>query len=553
MDQIPFFQPYEKLNHWAQRFPHRKALSGQKLGSRKSAEFFSLTWGEVLERVKAYGSHFRSLGLKKGDRVAIQAKNQIAWVLADWAMNSVGIVSVPIYVQSLISEVEYIVKESEVKLLLTDSIHTELSSSLNQISLEDWDIEAARCIGQEFNPDFLPRDEACTIIYTSGTTGDPKGVMHAMQGISSGVQRGIAYLRIHSGDQLLSYLPLSHIAERVLCGFLPAYSGASVAFVESAEKVVRHIPEIKPTVFLAVPRIWDLMALKLKKEIESNPMLQTRLESIPRFMRPWIFGFMVRRKLGFSRTRMFFSGAAKLNRDTAEYLKEFGIRIAELYGLTETMGLSAFNNPKRPVFGSVGKPYPGVSLRLMSDGEICLKSDHHFVGYYKKPAETAQVLREGWFHTGDIGRQDDDGNLYITDRKKDIFKTSNGKYVAPTPIEFQLKKHLGIREVMVIGENRPYCIALASVDETQTSLQELAKHLEGVNSILPAHERIKTLGFMTRPWTVDGGELTPTMKLKRQQILTNYSGIIEDVFSSSKGVLLVETNERINRAHSRVQ
>jgi len=551
MTEIPFFHPYEKLTEWARTMPNRVALRGQKLGARKSSEFFDLSWKEVLERVEAYGNYLRALGLKKGDRVALQARNQMAWALLDWAMSSVGIVSVPIYVQSLVSEVDYIMRESEAKLLLTDHPLAELPH-LKQMNLEEWDIEACKLVGQKFTPDFLDPTEVCTIIYTSGTTGEPKGVMHTMRGISSGVQRGVYYLQISKKDRLLSYLPLSHIAERVLCAFAPVYSGACVTYVESAEKIIRVLPEIKPSVFLAVPRIWDMMAAKLKKEIESNAMLQTRLESIPRFLRPLIFGFMVRRKLGFSRTRMFFSGAAKLNRETAAYLKEFGIRIAELYGLTETLGASAFSDYRRPVFGSVGKPYPGVSIKFMSDGEICLKSDHHFVGYYKKPVETSAVLKEGWFHTGDIGRQDAEGNLYITDRKKDIFKTASGKYVAPLPIETLLKKYVGIREVMVIGEDHAHCVALASVDQDHANPEELSKHLEMVNSQLPLHEKIKTLGYMTHAWSAEGGELTPTMKLKRRQILSRYSGIIEEVFSSSQRVLLVETNERNNRAHSRV-
>ncbi len=549
MHSIEYQHPYRMLQRNATEFANSPAIQGQKLGQRQSEELFGLSWAEALQRVNAYANYFRSLGLKKGDRVAIQARNQMGWALSDWAMSACGLVSVPIYVQSVAREVKYILEEAEIKLLLCEEPNPE--SPVKQIRLIDLDQEAQKYLGEQFIEDLLGPDEIATIIYTSGTTGEPKGVLHSFRNLSTAIQIGMKWLGISKSDQLLSYLPLSHIAERVLCDFLPLYSGSSVAFVESAEKVSRALPSVRPTVFLAVPRVWDMMRLKIQKELSSNAMVEARLQLIPRFLRKWILGYFIRNKLGFSRTRYFFSGAAKLSNETAQFFRDYGIQIAELYGLTETLGVSIFSNPKRPVLGSVGQPYPSVELKFLEDGELCLKAPFHFLGYYRKPDETKAVMKEGWFHTGDIGHQDQNGNIFITDRKKDIFKTANGKYVAPLPIETRLKAHPAIREVMVVGENRPHCVAIASIEEKLANVEDLMRHLENVNASLPIHEKIKTIGCVTRSWSVDAGELTPTMKLKRRQLLVRYSEEIEGLFKARRPVEFIETgNERNIRAHS---
>jgi long-chain acyl-CoA synthetase len=257
---------------------------------------------------------------------------------------------------------------------------------------------------------------------------------------------------------------------------------------------------------------------------------------------------MIKRKLGFSRTRAFYSGAAKLHHETADYMSKLGIKIAELYGLTETMGLSLYNEARAPVRGSVGRAFPGVDLRLAEDGEICLRAPYHFLGYFKKPEMTAEVLREGWFYTGDIGEKSPEGFVKITDRKKDIFKTASGKYVAPLPIETLLKAHPAIKEVMVVGENKPHCVALACVESTLAQTEELLAHLEKVNAHLAIHEKIKTIGCMTRMWSVDQGELTPTLKLKRKQILKHYGDVIEELFETRSPIQMLDDDEKRKKA-----
>lgn len=550
--EFPYIHPYERLLQNSEKLSSKKALFGQKLGVQQSEDFLALTWGEVLNRVQAYVNYFRQKGLTKGDRIALQARNQMGWVLVDWACYAGGFVSVPIYVQSLRSEVDYILSEAEVKFFVGESLLDEIA--IPQIRLADLEEEAKAFWGQEFVPDLLEPDEVSTLIYTSGTTGEPKGVMHSTRSISEVIQRGFHLLGIGQKDRMLSYLPLSHVAERVLCGFGPLYTGAEVYFVESADKVSRVLPRVKPTVFLGVPRVWDMMKVKLQKELDSNVQLQQRLEAIPGFLRNVLLGILVRKKLGFSRARAYFSGAAKLNKDTADYLSRFGIRITELYGLTETLCLSLMNDPKKPVFGTVGKPPAGVELKFLEDGEICLRARFHFLGYFKKPVETAAVLRDGWFHTGDIGRQDASGYVVITDRKKDIFKTANGKYVAPLPIENRLKSHHAIREVMVIGENRPHCVALACIEKTLVNTEELLRHLESINAELPIHEKIKVLGCVTRTWSVDEGELTPTMKLKRRRILDRYSECIEQLYENGMRIQIfdLENQEECRSAHTRI-
>jgi long-chain acyl-CoA synthetase len=290
--------------------------------------------------------------------------------------------------------------------------------------------------------------------------------------------------------------------------------------------------------FMTVPRIWDLMRFKIERELDAQAQSAV-FKYTPELLKRIFLRRIIRKKLGFEMTRYFASGAAKLNLETAEKFRSWGIQIHEGYGLTETLCISTINPPGYCRLGTVGKIYPGVSLRIASDGEVCLKAPFHFLGYYQQPELTSQVLRDGWFHTGDIGVMDEKGCLRITDRKKDLFKTTNGKYVAPLAIEIKLKGRAGIREAMVIGDGRPHCVALVSMDLAIMNEADLLRWVDEINKSLPPHEQVRTVGYVTESWTVDSGEMTPSLKLKRRIILDRYEKQIEELFENRSRVRFV--------------
>jgi long-chain acyl-CoA synthetase len=529
---MEFFNLYEALVRRAKQTPESLYLGATKLGGSSYESFHFLSWKEVLERVQNYGDFLRSRGLQRGDRVGLLGKNSIEWLLLDWAAISSGFVTVPLYLQSHPEEIQFILEESETKILFVDE---KIQGILTrQILFSEIEAESQRRHAS-FVPTPLLPDEVCSIIYTSGTSGKPKGVMHTARNFFEAVQIANHYLKLGHKDRLFSYLPLSHVAERVLIEFGSIYFGSQVFVCDRVERAIGLLPVAKPTVFFAVPRVWETLKTRVEKELRSNSLLQERIRKIPFFLRKFVLSWFIRKKLGLNATRFCISGAAKLSVETVLALKEWGICVNEAYGLTETLCVSAINPQGKPVVGSVGKIYPGVELKIESDGEICLKAPFHFKGYYKHPELTLEVLREGWFHTGDIGEVDSRGNLKVTDRKKDLFKASNGKYIAPVAIENLLKQHPSIQEVLVIGENRPHCIAMAAV-ESDADESSMFKHLEKVNSKLASHEQIRTLGLLRKSWTPNSGELTPSLKVKRGAVMELYSREIKELYETPSRV-----------------
>ncbi|MBN8555374.1 MAG: long-chain fatty acid--CoA ligase [Deltaproteobacteria bacterium] len=535
-------QPLEVISARAVSDGNKKAFAFLKLGGKEFSDFQTLTWMEVYKKTLQYGEFLRGLSqLRRGDRIAIIAKNGPEWVLADIAAMASGFVTVPLSTQATLTELQFCLSEAGVKVVFCDQKNTELDSGILQITFAELETGILGLDGN-FAPSPLAIDEMNTLIYTSGTNGQPKGVMHSMLAFSNAYQAIYRTFQIKFSDVFLSYLPLSHVAERILIEFTGIYSGATIYFVDQIEKVVHQLPKVRPTIFLAVPRVWDTMRFRIEREFAQNPILEKRLSHVPGFLRRFILSKFLKKKLGFDRARILVSGAAKLSLETIETFSRFGIQICEAYGLTETLGVTSMNIPKQLHRGSVGKACPGVFLRLMPDGEICIKSSFLFLGYYKRPQETAEALQNGWFHSGDIGKIDAGGYLIITDRKKNIFKTLHGKYVAPLPIEISFKNHPAIREILVIGESRPHCVALASVDEKNLDEKMLSTLLERINSRLAPHEQIKSLGCISSSWETSSGEMTASMKLKRRVVLEKYQQQIEDLYSSRSRVKFFTPN-----------
>jgi len=535
-----WISPAEALKGHYLRQARRPAFGYLRLAGSTFEKFQTMNWAEVWHRVQRYRRHLNNQGLKAGDRIALQGMNSVEWVILDWASLISGIVSVPLFKGSARDEVDFILKESESKILFCDEVNPSIS--IKQISFTDLELDSSKLNSDDYPEPELDPDSLATIIYTSGTQGEPKGVMHSLRNLSAAIFTCNQIARLTDRDRLFSYLPLSHVAERVLVDLGSLYSGASVYFLDRVERLIQYLPEARPTIFLAVPRVWDTIRFRLEKELSHSRL------------RRWkkILGFAIRRKLGLDRARYCVSGAAKLSPETNQALSDYGIEVMEAYGLTETLGVSTLSRPGEKTMGSCGKLYPGIEAKIANDGEILLKAPFHFKGYYKQPELSAEVLKSDWFATGDIGHFDSDGNLFITDRKKNLFKTSSGKYVAPLVAETFLKNHPAVREALVAGENRAHCVALVSVDLTLVTSGEMERHLEMVNRKLPSHEHIKTLWITGDSWTSTSGELTPSMKLKRRVVMNKYASTIENIYESRARIIFEQEEGQLKRAHSSI-
>ncbi len=532
------------------RSPQKGALAALRLGDKTFDDFLVLSGREVQTKVFQYAEFLKDLGLGQGDRIAIKGYNGIEWVALDWAAMISGIVTVPLYGASVDSEVNHILREAQVRVLFVDETHD--AYECRQVSFEELESRASLLSGN-YRPTKAVRPEMlATLIYTSGTQGRPKGVMHSFGNLCEALLRANEVVNIGSRDRMISYLPLSHVAERMLIDVASLYTSAEVYFIDKVERMVSQLPHVRPTLFLAVPRIWDMLKFKLEKELKSNPVIQRRLARVPAVMRPWIVRRSIRRKMGLDRCRLVFSGAAKLGSQTAAQLKEWGLSVHECYGLTETLCVSTMTRPDQIVFDSCGQLYHGVQARIAEDGEILLKAPFHFEGYYEQPEATAEALQEGWFHTGDVGHFDPEGNLFITDRKKNLFKNSGGKYVAPLVAETLLKNFPAVREAIVLGENRPNCVALINWDSSLGTLKELEAHLDFVNQKLAPHEQIKKVAYCEEVWSASTGELTASLKLKKRVILEKYSAEIEALYNAKAKLMSIDelTEGMQKRAHT---
>jgi len=556
MDPGSNIWPLQVLRDRAKRRGRQFATGFLRIGNPEyeGDRFYTLTWSDICNRVEKYALYLQSIGLKAGDRIAIHSKNRVEWVLLDWAAISAGFVTVPVYAQSHIDELKYILKESETKILFVENQIQDLSC--RQISFAELEVQAQPMTGTFYLPEGRSPNEIISISYTSGTSGVPKGVMHSLRNFYEGITRANEVVKIRQSDVLLSYLPLSHVVERSLVEFGSLYIGASVYYLDRVEKLSQFLPKVRPTIFAAVPRIWDMIRGRIERELD-QPDLQQRLQKIPFFLRGFLVRRFLRQRLGFSRARLLLSGAAKLRVETIAKMKELGMPIIQGYGLTETLPVTAVvptKSAKEKSDGSVGKAFRGVEIRIEKDGEVCLRAPFMFKGYSQHPELTAEVLsQDGWFSTGDIGHLDEYGNLYITDRKKNLFKATNGKYIAPLPIENLLRENPAIREVIVIGEDRPHCIAVASIDEKFFSESAFLDFLDRVNSKLASHEQVKSVGCMKNSWSTESGELTPTQKVKRKVVMQKYASEIDQLYSSRSRVRVFDQQDmkerEVRRAH----
>ncbi len=571
---------------------------------RENGKWIDITVAELRDRVRWFSTGLRSLGIKAGDRVAILSENRPEWAISDFAILCAGAVSVPVYPTLLGWQIEYILNDAGCVTALA-STHEQLSKLLDVRShcpaLRDVivfdapgeltegvtpfaeilelgkreEMAHGRAKFDEVRQLSRP-DDMATIIYTSGTTGNPKGAMLTHHNITSNVIAATDVLPLDRGWLAVSFLPLSHSFERTT-DYAYFYKGATIAYVDDALKIGQYLPEIRPNVFAAAPRVFEKVRARILDNVATQPASKQKIfnwalkvgeQRVPYIIdrKPLPFGLKMKSKIAdklvFSkilerlggRVKFLLSGAAPLSQDLAAFFVGAGLEILEGYGLTETSPVLSVNRPEKRRLGTVGPPVPGVEIRIAPDGEILARGPNIMKGYFNNPEATADVIdSEGWFHTGDIGEIDADGFLKITDRKKDIIINAYGKNIAPQPLEALLKSSPYVATPVLLGDRRRYLSALIAPNfdrienEARAMGVKFASHEELIadprikqlfqneidrfNRNLDRQEKIRRFTLLPRDFTQEEDEMTPTMKVKRKNIDKKYKPLIDAMYS----------------------
>jgi long-chain acyl-CoA synthetase len=553
-----------------------------------------ITSDELYGRVRALAEVLAAWGVGSGDRVAILSENRWEWIVSDLATLALGAVDVPLYSTVTPEQAGYMLRDSEAKVAIVASGEQlaklagagDLPELQHVVVMNEGEEGAAESFArlmqaapgkQARNPAFDARakqvrpTDLCTIIYTSGTTGEPKGVELTHGNLASNVSISTGPMGFSSSDSCISFLPLSHVTARHVDYALMCH-GARLAYLPKFDLLPAAMKAVKPTIFLGVPRVYEKIRQGVEAKSAHSPVKKAILAwavSIGRQHRaetlagkkPSGLLWTLADKLVYAKIREafggcardFVSGGAPLGMDTAGWFADVGIRVYEGYGLTETSPVIACNYPSAHRIGTVGRPLPNVQCRFAGDGELEVKGPSIFRGYWKKPKETAEAFTEdGWFKTGDIGHMDADGYLSITDRKKELLKTSGGKLIAPQPIENRLKSNALVAQAALVGDKHKFaCVLLspnlaalgawAKANGVATSdpagmvkdkkvVSEYQRIVDEVNRGLAHYETMKRMKVVPEEWTVEGGELTPSMKLKRRVVEKKYAAEIGEFY-----------------------
>ena len=551
---------------------------------------------QIYQRVRALGVALLRLGVEKGHRIALISENRWEWMVADFAILAIGAADVPIYPTLTGEQIAAQLRDAECRIAIvsTRAQFDKLAAVRGQAGLEHivmMDAPAAHgaiplgdllgdadARGPERDPvfDALARSvephDLATLIYTSGTTGEPKGVALTHGNLAANQNFAPEGFHFDSTDACISFLPLSHVTARALDYVMYNY-GAQVAYCSQFDKLPQAMREVRPTVIVGVPRVFEKIHQEVERRAAQSPVKKPLLAWASRLgmrfadavydgRKPASILWKLANKLAYSkvqeafggRVRVFVSGGAPLGIDTARWFASVGIALWEGYGLTETSPVIAINSPLRHRMGSAGVPLANVELSLATDGELLVRGPSVFAGYWLKPDATAACFdAQGWFHTGDIGHLDADGFLFITDRKKELLKTSGGKMVAPQPIENKLKNNLLVANAALVGDRHKFISAL--IAPNFGALEEWARQhgiqngsraalvadprvvacfdalVREVNASLANFETIKRFRVLPDEWTQDTGELTPSMKIKRRVLTARYEAVIDELYA----------------------
>jgi long-chain acyl-CoA synthetase len=569
---------------------------------KKNQKWVDTTWASYLEKIQTAHWALRSFGIDKGDSVGIISNSRYEWSICDWAILSSGAVTIPLYPNISIEDFEYIVNHSKIKVLFIE----------NKVLLKQWLTIKAKCkqvqyvisfdiqesdvengifsfnsflskgipLTQEKQNKFnqicnqIATEDTATVIYTSGTTGLPKGVELTHENIFTATKGAFQTLGVSDKDVTLSILPYSHVLGRIE-HFGHLYVGFTMAYAENIEHIRSYLKDINPTILLGVPRIFEKIYTSIKTKIQTNfiqkevfnkacqigfevSRLQQRHEAVDIAL---FLQYQICRKLVFDKlkndifgTQLKFAvcGGAPLSKEVAEFFHAMGILLLEGYGLTETAGPICVNRTYDFEFGSVGKPLEDVEVKIADDGEILIKSPSVMKSYFKDKEGTAESFTDGWFHTGDIGEINASGRIKIKDRKKDLIKTANGKYVAPQKLENLLKQFPFISHTHIHGDEKKYIIALITLNKNYifnfakekelsfNSLEDLKDHptiidlvrkgVANINQNLASHESIKKFALLSQDFSIENGELTPSLKVKRKVVDEKYKVLIDSLY-----------------------
>ncbi|WP_444918077.1 AMP-binding protein [Microbulbifer sp. JMSA003] len=508
------------------------------------------TWGEVMDRARRIAGYLRAQ-YEPGDRIAIHGKNCADWIIVDVGIMLAGMVSVPLYPGQSVSSMTYVLQHSESKLLFCGATDNnaalqEVADMLPSVAIQrceircDQDLETLIKESERFEekPTF-DLDDIFTIMYTSGTTGNPKGVMHSWSSVVFVSPNMIRGYGMDENDRVLSYLPLAHAAERILVEFHCLYSGTPIHFPESLDTFLEDLKRTRPTMFFSVPRLWT----KFKEGIDEKipPSLQEVLLRIPG-INTWLRK-KVRNGLGLDDAEILVSGASPISIELLRWYHRMGMKVADGYGMTENFIYGCFAPPgEDPVPGTVGKPYHGCEVKISEEGEILFKSGSLMKGYYLEPEKTTEVIRDGYYHTGDSGFIDKDGLVHITGRISETFKTSKGKFIQPSRLEGFFGNETMLAQLCVLGHGMDQPVMLVTISESAEKLprEEVNEHLQklltSVNDKLPQHERIKTIFITKEEWTPLNEFLTPTLKIKRKVLEAHYQPLFKQ-HVDTKGIV----------------
>ncbi len=586
------------VEHCLENHPRDDAFA-----SRKNGPYNNVSTEEFARRVEWLGLGLAGMGVVRGDRVAILSENRLEWAIADLSTMSISAVNVPVYSSLPPPQILHILKDSGAKIVIVSdsrqlqkirAIREQLPEDLTLLSMEQENAVGGSVVitfgelyergrlASRVDPELFSRlskrarpGDLATIIYTSGTAGLPKGVMLSHNNIVSNILAVTERIPVSRSDSVLSFLPLSHILERMAGFYAIMYVGGRIAYASSIDTAGEDIKAASPTLVIAVPRFLEKMHERIRDRVSTaGPFrkglfewsLRVGMERVMRGKgrltgagtRSWrdliaeqlAFG-RLKKELG-GRIRFFISGGAPLPLEIAQFCHAAGIPVYEGYGLTETSPVVSCNTPLECRIGSVGRPVPGISVKIAQDGEILVRGPGVMAGYLGMEKMTGEVIRDGWLHTGDIGRIDEDGFLFITDRKKDIIITSGGKNVAPQPIETSLRRSRYIHEVVLTGNRRRHISALIVPDfdrlktvapgdandffdqealNRNRRIREIfEEEIRRLAGMLPSHEQVKKFRLIPREFGIDGGELTPTLKVRRSQVEQQYKDLIDEMY-----------------------
>lgn len=542
-----FKSPLQAFLHWEEVSPNKVFLRQYINGKLETLNF-----KESGKQIRQIAQAILKKDLPPKSNIALLSKNCDTWIMADLAIMMSGHVSIPIYPTLNDNSIKLIIEHSDSKLLFVgklDNYESQKNAFTNipKISVEKYGITES-----ETWESLLERNEPLenitlpdpkdliTIIYTSGTTGSPKGVMHSHENFINAARNIINTLKLPRHTTYFSYLPLSHIAERIGLEMGALYVGGSLTFSESLESFASNLEATQPDLFFAVPRIYAKFQEKILEGLPQKKL--NTLLKIPILNK--VLKNKIKQKLGLSKAIYVASGAAPLSESIMLWFKKLGIEIIQAYGMTEDCIISHCNLPDRNKIGSVGKFTAGATAKLSDIGEICVKNDCLMLGYYKDPEESAKAFDDtGYLKTGDLGEYDHDGFLFITGRAKDQFKTDKGKYISPAPMEMSLLNNLDIEQICIVGMGIPQPIMLVIPSETGKNKSKLDLSESLLNSILEInpslekHEKIEKAIVMKEDWTIENGLLTPTMKIKRSHVEKIHRPMYRAWFDAEERVL----------------